>query len=338
MPGEYAVRRLGGPDSEAPIADVLPVEFDPQKFGRDINTRTQEYPPTLTDEGQRTQMLMLADTPEESLDIWQKLPGLHWFYPIKKLRPAAVPLVVNPRAKMGDEPIPVMATHFYGKGQVVFMGSDETWRWRWNYQDKLFVRLWGQMIYQLGLPSLLGDNARRVQVALERSQATLGSKGRAFVRLLNKDHTPRTDPQVEATLDYPDAHDAKDRTRKVTLYPLGKDRPGEYSALLVHDRPGRYELKVNNPEPYTYSFRVELPPHHELEDAGMAEKALREMAQASGGRFYREEDVHRMPDDITTRTVTFRDRADVMLYPLGLGLFVLLITGEWLLRKFANLS
>jgi uncharacterized membrane protein len=341
MPGDYATQRFGGPatENEAPLADVLPVEFDKQKFGIDVDTRTQEYPATLTEEGQRTQMLMLADTPEESLELWQKqLPGLHWFYPVRKLRPAAVPLIVNPRAKLGDDPMPIMAMHFYGKGQAIFMGSDETWRWRWNHQDKYFVRFWGQIIYQLGLPSLLGDNARRVQVALERSQATLGSKGSVFVRLLNKGHTPRTDAQVEATLDYLDARDAKDRTRKVMLYSVGKDRPGEYAALLVHDRPGRYELKVNNPEPYTYSFRVELPPHHELEDVGMAEKALREMAQTSGGRFYREEDLWRLPGDITPRTVSYRDRADVMLYPLGLALFVLVITGEWLLRKFANLS
>ena len=218
------------------------------------------------------------------------------------------------------------------------MGSDETWRWRWNYQDKYFVRFWGQVIYQLGLPSLMGDSARRVQVALERSQATLGDRGLVFVRLLNRDHKPRTDAQVEATLDYLDAKDAREKTRKLTLYPVSKDRPGEYSALLAHDRPGRYELKVNNPEPFTYAFRVELPPRHELEEAGMAEKALREMARLSGGQFYREEDLYRLPDDIPPRTVAFRDRQDVMLFPLGLVAFVILITAEWLVRKFSNLS
>jgi hypothetical protein len=339
MPADYATRALGSGENDAPLAEVLPVEFDRQKFGIDAETRTQEYPPTLTEVGQRTDWLMLADTPEESLDVWQKkLPGFHWHYPIKKLRPAAVPLLVDPRAKLGDQPMPIMASHYYGRGQVVFMGSDETWRWRWNYQDKYFVRFWGQVIYQLGLPSLMGDSARRVQVALERSQATLGDRGLVFVRLLNRDHKPRTDAQVEATLDYLDAKDAREKTRKLTLYPVSKDRPGEYSALLAHDRPGRYELKVNNPEPFTYAFRVELPPRHELEEAGMAEKALREMARLSGGQFYREEDLYRLPDDIPPRTVAFRDRQDVMLFPLGLVAFVILITAEWLVRKFSNLS
>jgi len=184
----------------------------------------------------------------------------------------------------------------------------------------------------------MGDSARRVQVALERSQATLDSRASVYVRLLNKDHTPRTDKEVEATLDRFDDKGVKKETRKVMLYPVSKDRPGEYAALLVHDHEGRFELKVNNPEPYTYSYRVAVPPGHELEDAGMAEMALREMARVSGGKFYREEDLYRLPDDVPTRTVTFRDRQDVMLFPLGLVLFVFLITGEWFVRKFSNLS
>src|SRR6202011_1047430 len=113
-----------------------------------------------------------------------------------------------------------------------------------------------------------------------------------------------------ATLDRFDDDGVKRETRKVMLYPVSKDRPGEYAALLVHDPKGRYELKVNNPEPFTYSFRVEVPPGHELEDAGMAEKALREMARLSGGQFYREEDLIRLPDEIKTRTVAYRDRQD----------------------------
>ena len=338
MPGDYVSKQPAG-DSDHPLAEVLPVEFEKQKFGIDADTRSQEYPAMLTEAGQRTDWLMLADTPEESVDVWQKkLPGFHWLYPVKKLRPAAVPLIVNPRAKLGDQPMPILTTHYFGKGQVVFMASDETWRWRWNYQDKYFVRFWGQVIYQLGLPSLMGESARRAQVALESSQATLGTKGAVFVRLLNKDHTPRIEKQIEAQLIHLDAKDSKERSQKLMLYPIAKDRPGEYSALLVHDRPGAFELKVNNPEPYTYSFRVDPPKGHELEDIGMAEKALREMARMSGGQFSREEDLYRLPDDIPPRTVAYRDRQDVMLFPLGLLLFIVLITMEWLVRKFSNLS
>src|SRR4051812_20275138 len=118
------------------------------------------------------------------------------------------------------------------------------------------------------------------------------------------------DKEGDATLDYLDARDGEERTQKIVLTPM-KDRPAENRVLLPHDRKGRYELKVNNPESFTYSYRVEVPPGHELEDAGMNEKALRDMAVTSGGQFYREEDLYRLPDEIATRTTSFRDRQDV---------------------------
>jgi hypothetical protein len=322
---------------DSPLAEVLPVEFTKQKFGIDSDVRTQEYPPTLTEAGNRSGMLALADTPEENDEAWRKLSGFHWFYPVTKLRPAATPLIVNPRAKMGEQPMPILASQFYGKGQVLFLATDETWRWRWNNQDKVFVRFWGQLIYQAGLPSMLGDSARRVQVALEKSQATLGEPGSVFVRLLDKDYGPRKDPQVEATLEYTDAKPGQEKSRRVLLQAV-PGRPGEYRTLLTHDQPGRYELKVANPDLNTFSFLVDLPPRHELEEAGMNEKGLRHMAQLSGGAFYREEDLYRLADALERKTTTYRDRQELLLYPLALALFIGLVTSEWLVRKFSNLS
>lgn len=323
---------------KTPLEDVLPVEFSAHKFPLEADVRTQEYPVTLTDVGQRTDMLALADTPEDNLKEWGRLPGFHWHYPVNKLRPGALSLLVNPRAKMGDQPMPLLATQFYGKGQALFLGSDETWRWRFNEEAKITNRFWGQLIYQLGLPSLLGETSKRVQVALEHAQAVLNKPGSIFVRLVDKDFNPRKDATVEATLEYLDAKAGQERFRKVTLHAM-PGRDGEYRALLEHDQPGRWELKINNPEPNTFQFRVELPPRHELEESGLAEKALREMAQLAGGAFYREEDLHRLASAVEPQRATFTRRQEAILWnPLAFVLFLGLITGEWLVRKFSDLS
>ncbi|MCI0639646.1 MAG: VWA domain-containing protein [Gemmataceae bacterium] len=321
-----------------PLAEVLPVEFATHKFRVEADVRTQEYPVTLTDVGLRTDMLALADTPQDSQKEWVKLPGFHWQYPLTKLRPGAVSLLVNPRAKMGEQPMPVLATHYYGKGQVVFLASDETWRWRFNQGDKITNRFWGQLVYQLGLPSLLGETSKRVQFALERSEAILDRPNSIFVRLVDKDFNPRKEAQVEATLEYLDAKPNQERLRKVMLQAIG-GREGDYRALLAHDQPGRWELRVNNPESYAFPFRVELPPGHELEETGLAEKALRDMAEQSGGVFYREEDLHRLAENVQPQSEAFTRRQEVLLWnPLALWLFLALITAEWLVRKFSNLS
>ncbi len=321
-----------------PLADVFPVEFESRKFAFDVDTRTQEFPTELTEVGKRSDMLSLADTPEDSLREWSKLPGFHWQYPLAKLKPGSVSLLENPRAKMGDQPMPLLAAHHYGKGQVLFLGSDETWRWRFNEADKITNRFWGQIVYQLGLPSLLGQSSKRVQVALERAQAILNVPGSLFVRMLDKDFNPRKDAKIEATLEYLDAKPGQEKTRTLTLVPIpGQD--GEYRAPLAHDQPGRYEVRINNPETNVFPFRVELPAKHELQENGLAEVALSEMAELSGGKFYREEDLNEMASDIQPKMTAFTRRQEVVLWgPLALILFVMLITGEWLLRKFSNLA
>jgi hypothetical protein len=324
-----------------PLAEVLPIEFRSVKFAADSTERAPQYHPELTEAGKRADMLALADAPAENLKTWEGLPGFYWNYPVTKLRPGATALVVNPRVKMeraDKQPMPTMAMQPYGKGQVLFLGTDETWRWRYNTQDKHFSRFWGQIIYQMGLPHLLGDHAQRVQVALEQAQAVLDRPGSIFVRLLDRDFNPRRDPEVDATLEYLDAKSGQERTHKVKLQAV-PGRDGEYRALLAHNRPGGFELKVNNPEPESFSFRVELPPRHELEEAGMAEQLLRETAAESGGVFYREEDLHRLAAAVQPQKTGFTRHQEVLLWnPLTLLLFVGLISAEWLLRKFSNLS
>ena len=72
---------------------------------------------------------------------------------------------------------------------------------------------------------------------------------------------------------------------------------------------------------------------------GLAEGPLRELAAATGGGFYREEDLHRLAASVVPKSVAFTHRQEVLLWnPLALVLFVVLVTAEWVLRKLANLS
>lgn len=329
-------------DDKSPIAELLPVEFKKEKFAIDSEKATQEYPPTLTEAGQRTDWLTMADTPEENTEVWEKKLaqlGFHWSYPVTKLKPAATSLLVNPRVKVGEpaQPMPILATHLFGKGRVVWIGTDETWRWRWNHQDKYFDRFWGQLIYQMGASSLLGDGAERTQIALNRSQAVVGTQSTIHVTLLDKDFNPRKEPKVEAELEFVEAR-PPEKPIPVTLNLQAGGR-GEYTALIPHQRAGRFELRVKNPEVNTFSFRVDLPPKHELEQSGLAERALREAAQLSGGRFYREEDLGSLASSIEGQSKPFTRRQEVLLWsPLAILFFLGLITLEWLVRKFSDLS
>jgi hypothetical protein len=323
---------------DTPLGKLLPVEFLARKFQAEAEKSTKPYHPVLTEAGRRAEMLALADAPEENLRLWRELPGFFWHYPVTKLRPGATSLLSHPRAKMGEEPMTVLALHTIGKGQVLFAATDETWRWRYNAQDKYFGRFWGQLIYQMGLPHLLGNNSSRVHMELERSEALLGRPGLLYVRLLDRDFRGLKVKNVTAELRRLDAKAGQPRGRTLQLE-RDETGDGQYRVLLPHDTPGRFEVHLTTPEPATFQYRVNTPPQHELEEAPMADEALREAARVSGGRFYQEEDLHSLADSLRPRREPFTMRQEVLLWNwLTFALFVLLITVEWVLRKFSNLS
>ncbi len=339
-PARYVETRLGR---------LLPVEFAAREFKVTPQTRTQPFKPVLTYDGQQSPLLSLADNSEENLrlwreELWKDREGqFYWHYPVTGLKAGATALLVHPEEKVGDgagdRPMPLIARQYGGRGEVLFLGIDETWRWRQDRGDKLTGRFWGQVVQQLGLPHLLGAS-RRVQMTLEGGEPTVGRRGAVKARLLSETYTPRTEPTVPATLTYLGNQEGDPVSERTIQLRAIKAQPGEYRASLPNDTPGRYQLKVEGSAGQVpLEYRVELPPRHELETAGMAEDDLRAMAAASGGRFYREENLQTLPEKLESRQASFVLRQEVLLWnPLTLVLFVLLITAEWVLRKFSNLS
>jgi len=323
--------------SATPLAEVLPVEFASVRFASAALERPQAFVPQLTRTGSRSEMLALADTPDESQRTWQSLPGFYWFFPATKLRPGATALLVHPRQKAGDQSVPVAATHYYGKGQVLYMGTDETWRWRANGGEKIFGRFWGQVIYQMGLPHLIGT-PKRVQLALEKPENILGKPSTVYARVFDAEFRPFTGPKVNGRLERTDAKPGEERSRAIVLDPV-PGLPGEYRALLSHDTVGKFLLKVDEPVGASLDYRVGLPPQHELQVGAMDAEGLRQAALAAGGKFYREEDLHTLAANLQPLKATFLTRHETLLWnsPMLL-LFVSLIAIEWILRKFSNLS
>lgn len=324
--------------ARTPLAELLPVEFEPNRLADPPDRRTEPFTPLLTRFGERSELMNLAEDPEANLRVWRELPGFHWAYPVTRLRPGALPLLVHPTAQTGDnQPMPVLALQSYGKGTVLFLGSDETWRWRYNARDRYFGRFWGQVIYQLGLGHLLGG-PKRVQLSLDRAEPILGRPGYVYARVLDADFTPFTGDALPGRLVRLEADSDGRSDTPLTFEPV-PGQPGEYRALLPNDAVGRFTVRLEGPEPASLEFRVTYPPRHELEIAGMAEDALRRAATLSHGRFYREEDLLTLPDAVTPRQTPYVQRQDVPPWnPLMLLLLIGLATAEWIGRKWSDLS
>ena len=109
---------------------------------------------------------------------------------------------------------------------------------------------------------------------------------------------------------------------------------------MPFNQAGRFALTVDNGgNPGMLEYRVTLPPDHELAPGGMAEDDLRKLAEGTGGGFYREEDLHRLPGSIQPKQVPYTQRNEVLLWNEWAFLWVLaLFTAEWFVRRFNSLS
>jgi hypothetical protein len=329
---------------KSPIADLLPVEFEAVRYPIESPQRPTPFRPQIVKSATRAPILMLEEDPLDNARLWRTLPELYWTYPVTKLKPAAEVFLTHPEKKTEDgKPMPILAGHYYGKGYVLFVGFDETWRWRFNEADKYFGRFWSQAVYLAGVPRTVGT--KLTQLSLDTTDPVQGKTGQVYARLFDERFKPLAAEEIEARLVKVDAN-PNDRDANVPIKLIAirtaDGRPtGDYVATLPFNRTGRFSLQVDpgNGNPANLDYRVSLPPDHELSPGGMAEADMRKLAEATGGGFYREEDLVHMADSVKPQYAPYSIRTEVIFWNWWtMVLLVGLLTLEWVVRKFNGLS
>jgi hypothetical protein len=299
---------------------LLPIELDlaPPAVGRLIRL-------DLTIAGRASPMLRLTEDPQENLARWRDLPPIYWVTPVSRTKPAAEVLVTD-TAK-----VPVWVMQRFGMGQVLFVGTDESWRWRKNVGDRYFAPLWGQTVQRMAMVRLLGG-AKRTQLIAERQQYLSGERVTIYARLYTTEFTPVTEATVRGSYVRTKGGPSGEE-RLVQFRPL-PGQPGMYRGEFLAPPVGNYQFQVESDSATKLEFRV-VQPKFELGDTAMNEPLLQQMAEVSGGLFVREDGLATLPDKINQRAEKVRSTADVEIWCSPLSFFVLLgvLTMEWVLRK-----
>ncbi|MHB2025779.1 MAG: glutamine amidotransferase [Elusimicrobiota bacterium] len=132
-----------------PLEDILPVKLS-EKSPDFINEFYQAHPLDFTHP-----MIQLYGTPDKSKAAWNALPDLDGFARISSVDPQATVLAVDPREKMENgHPQPVIAVRPYGRGKVMMISTDSTWRWRLGSAgnpttEDFYRRFWSRAVEYL---------------------------------------------------------------------------------------------------------------------------------------------------------------------------------------------
>jgi hypothetical protein len=337
----------GGDD---PLLKLLPVE-------RPRVVKPEEgFPVALTREGRSTPFMQMESEPGESLRRWQEFPRHYWGV-VGRAKPAAttlayfhdpaepVPLTDRARREWENKQSresALIVRQNYGRGQVLFIGLDSTWRWRYRVGDTYHHRFWGQVV-RWAASDYVGFGAERpvyqegqdvtVRLNLEsRAAADVPPAGRLKARVLR-------------------AAEAGGREKLTALVPL----TGGGGLRVLQGRvrglePGRYRLELEGADAKLAARLKEKPPapflvtprdNREMDRLETDEDLLRDLAARSGAGtvVYTPANTGEVVERLRRRNVLRIERRERALWQewLTLVVFLGLVTAEWVGRKWAGL-
>jgi hypothetical protein len=349
---------LAGPNfgpgqlAQTPLADLLPVRALPgEKF---VDAGAKPFVPRLTEAAGDYDFMQLSPDPLENRNLWARLGPLEWHQPTTGVHDQARVLLEHPTAKCADgrTPQPILAVRRYGKGEVVFLAMNETWRLRREYGETYYRKFWGQMIHRLGLSHALG-NQKRFVVRTDRRQYQAGDRVTLTVEAYDQNYEPLTtaklpQPQLLGELIVPEgATSGPQASGGRRPLRLGQFREGVFETEFAVDGAGEYVARVFDPlaeEQIDVSFRVanlSAERRSAVRDAALERELANLESKRYGvtGRDYEPTTLDRIVDDIFVpdEVESFPERIALWNTWLAFVIVVLLMLVEWLLRKWVHL-
>lgn len=268
---------------------------------------------------------------EADQQLWASLPKLKF---VARTRPLAGSEVLV-SASSPVEDLPLIVSRRYGGGRVLYLASDETWRWRYQVGDLVHGRLWNQLARWIQKQPA---RMRNDFLALDTTPAhsIQGETIEVRCSLRTSDGNPATERAVIAVI----------RSRDGTInrrVPMQEDSQvaGDYSVPIRALPAGQYLAKVQAdgfPEQaleLENPFFVRDPPSPELESLACNEAALKHLAETTDGAYLHESDIRQLPNLLGAyRSGKMRLTVTPIWQTYGwFSLIIGLLIGEWLLRK-----
>lgn len=265
---------------KTPMEDLVPVTIEEDQ-GRSY--RDELFSPirdpmklTVTEDGNAHQLVAFSGVSEENRKIWEELPPIYSFYKAGRVKPSSISLLVMFRNR-NRQHFPAIVYHAYGKGTVLFMAFDSTWRWRREHGDRYFRDYWGKAVQFLGLPHLLNEAAQSA-IFVGRENCSVGDRVSVRAKISNPDYSPYMGDDVELTIT------ENDVSRKLKMNAVA-GRPGIYRGVFVPAMAGEQQLSLSarfSARPI--DLRV-VKKQKEFNNAGMDRKVLEHVATATRGEF-----------------------------------------------------
>ncbi len=281
----------------------------------------------------------------------QELPPLRWAQDPGALKPATDVLARGVGADVNGQ-LPLLLHMRYGGGQVLYLATDETWRWRYGRGELYHEQFWLQLVRMLGRQRVqqAGDRAR---LAVSQRRVELGQD--VTVELTVSDPALLEDPPQRITVavhQLAAAHEALEPDRdpadaaeltRLELRPRGGGALIQrYEATWRPGQGGELELSVDDPAlaGVELTRRLEVvAPDDEMRRPEPDHARLAALAEQTGGAVVDVDELQRIAELAPNRArrVPLDEREPLWNTSLSLIVVLVLLSAEWVGRKVVRL-
>ena len=298
------------------------------------------------EEENRLSALTLDPIEERDEEIWKHLPLPAWISPVESLPGSDVYLEASTdgtdKNQSAKNTIPILTGRLVGAGKAFYMGFDETWRWRYEVADLYHQRFWNQLLSKvMERPFALNQDQLSMDVG-----GSAHNKGKAIpirVRLRDKNgKTPEQPyPEVDALI--------WDEDEVIATVPLKgvESSNGLFIGEVFGLDANSYQMSVRAPgildemefSEQKLSFEIKPGLNKEKNFLVCDENLLSEMAELSGGSYFREENFNELKEvlrPISSGRIIINEI--ILWQSYGWLIFVVFLLGlEMFLRKRAGM-
>lgn len=344
------------------LADLLPMSLSSD--GASLRPWDQDVVMRPTPSADRLGVMRLLERPADGswwpASISDPSSGwsrIRWAQRIERqsLKPAVEVLAEALPASTGPAPTALVSTMRYGSGRIVYVATDEIWRWRYGRGEDLPERFWLQIIRLLGREAV-ARSGRPALLTLSPSRGEVNQPVRVSVELIDQrllDSAPATIAvrigRIGDAAHKPvDAPPSSADSVELVLRPSSEPGSGEgrriFSGVWVPTQTGLFRAVISDAllsgDNITADAEIWLP-DDELRRPEADHSLLASLARDTGGRMLTGPELDRLDQILPRREVRLAgipDEQTLWDCPLALILLILLATWEWVGRRLIRLA
>lgn len=323
---------VGGPRhaprswERTPLAEMLP-------FAGPLSLDTEDAPRRLAPTLAARRLGVLEFDAAGAALAEEPWAELRWS---QRIDPARIKPTAEVLAADAVDGSPLLLRMRYGAGQVLYLATDETWRWRYGRGETLPERFWIPLLRLLAREAAMGDASIRLRAA--PAPVSLGESVSLELSIGDARAAALDLATVAVAIESPDGAEAA----RIELLRGGEST---YAASWEPLEAGTHRARVVEPELLAFGGAAEAvfevdPAGGELRDLAADHAMLAALAEATGGLSLGAGEIERLVEAMPDRSVVVADPIvdRVWSSPLALIVAVLLLGLEWVGRRASRLA